>query len=155
MSMPSPAEALRVMLDNPDLFPAVRKDLDKQARALLKKQAKATRSAEMARAMTQALGEELVGIALEGLNVRDVAALLRRLDKHNDTLASLEPLAQRQHLAGLFTGARTAADPRRGARPIAPKKVAVIPERPVTEADKIMRHKSMGARRLPKAGSAS
>ncbi len=152
MTLPSPAQALRIMLDHPDVFPAVRKDLDKHARALLKKQVKATRSATAARAISDMLGEELTGVALEGLTVRDVTALLRRLDKHNDGVADLEPLAQRQLLSGLFTGEKSATAPRRGAKTAPPRKPAVIPDRPETEADKIMRHKSMGARRLSKLG---
>lgn len=144
-----PAEALRLMLDRPDLFGAVAKDLDKQARTLLKKQIRAVRTLAAARELAAALGGELLATGLDALSATDVGALLNRLDKGNEALADMAALAQRQHLAGLIEGR---LEPVKGRKPPARKLARPVPEGPVTEADRILQHKSMGARRKAKAG---
>lgn len=150
--LPKAAEALRLMLDRPELFAAVAKDLERQARALLKKQVKALRTADAAAELGGALGPSPLSIALEGLTLPEVAALLAKLDKHHEGLDALSPLAQRQHLAGLFDGTVKPVKPARAAPARKPPKEP--PPKPVTEGDKIMRHTSMGAHRKSKASAA-
>jgi hypothetical protein len=150
--LPKAADSLRVMLDRPELFQAVSKDLERNARALLKKQVKAVRSADAAAELGSALGADPLAIALEALTLPEVTALLAKLDKHHDGLDALSPLAQRQHLAGLFDGSLKPVKPSRATAARKPPKE--LPPKPVTEGDKIMRHTSMGARRKPKASAA-
>lgn len=155
MTDPRPADAIQVILDNPDLFRAVKKDLDRHARAMLKKQANSLRSAKSARALCGALGEELTAIALEGLTANQVRVLARRMDKHNDFFPEMATLDQRNHLMGLFTGEvmpeparakpeRSESDAPEREKPETEKDEP--PRQPLTEAQKIFSHKSMGAR---------
>ena len=150
MTDPHPADALQVILDNPDLFRAVRRDLDRHGRTMMKKQAVSLRSAKSARALCAALGEELTAIALESLTANQVRTLARRMDKHNPHLPEMPPLDQRNHLMGLFMGdVMPEAAPKRATKtaPDPPmRKTDDPPKPPLTEAQKIFGHKSMGAR---------
>ena len=150
MTDPRPADALQVILDNPDLFRAVRRDLDRHGRAMMKKQVVSLRSAKSARALCAALGEDLTAIALERLTANQVRTLARRMDKHNHHLSEMSPLDQRAHLMGLFTGdimpAPAPARTTKTASDAPARKTDDPPEPPLTEAQKIFGHKSMGAR---------
>lgn len=154
MTLPRPADALRHMLDQPEVFKAVQRDLDKHARNLLKKQVKAAKGVKSARAIHGVLGDDLIFVGLEQLSVRDVLILLKRLDRHNDGISDMPPLEQRNRLSALFTGKQQPEEAPRKSDRTAPSRPAPRqepPAQPVTEADKFFRHKSMGARR--KAGS--
>lgn len=157
MSAVRPAEAIQIILDNPDLFPSVKRDLDRYGRAMLKKQTKNSRSAKAARALTGAIGEELLAIALEQFSMNEVNVLTRKLDKHNTGFRTLSALDQRQHLKFLFTGeempAKATEKSLRSTSEPTPKEDA--PKTPLTEAQKIFGHKSMGARRKSKSGRAA
>jgi|GEM_PF-2987985 len=152
MNASRPADAIQVILDNPELFRAVNKDLDRHARAMLKKQANTLRSARSARALHGALGDELTALALEGLTANQVRTLVRRMDKHNDFFTEMTTLDQRNHLLGLFTGEvipePARARPERSASdaPERQREKDEPPRAPLTEAQKIFGHKSMGAR---------
>ena len=155
MTYRRPGDALAIMLANPDVFRTVARDLDKYGRSLMKKQVKASTTLTKARRVADALGDDLLPIGLDMLTVREVGILLKRLDRNHDGLSDLEPVDQRQHLMGLFDGrikpkgkpkkAQKTADDAEAETPPPPPQPE--PERPLTEAEKFFRHKSMGARR--------
>jgi len=88
------------------LFKDVKIDATKAARALVVKQIKApaTDLSEL-QALRRALGEETLGLVIDGMRDGEVKTMTTRLDKHNPELKAANAGWRRRHLLALANGA--------------------------------------------------
>jgi hypothetical protein len=105
-------EVLRRLGNQPDVFAAVRSEVDKAARALVVKCLK-TKSVgcDALHDIHKALGTEQFELVLDGLKDAEVKSILTRLDKHHPDLKQGAPTWRRQHLKALAEGSSNPSPP--------------------------------------------
>ena len=94
-----------------DTFAVVRADVDKQARALVVKCLKKAVGLNGLREIHHALGDEQIGLVIEGLKDAEVKSLLTRLDKHHPDVKNGTVNWRSRHLRALADGSSDPAPP--------------------------------------------
>lgn len=133
-------EVLRRIGKHPRLFADVRAEAGKAARALVARQLKTKSSnLQVLRDVYEALGSSALGLLLDGMSDREVAALVARWDTDQPETATAAE--RRKRLVALADGSAksAAAKPGKSKKPARPKKrTASSPAKPAPLASESM-----------------
>jgi hypothetical protein len=117
---------LREIGDHPEAFGGMGAVIAKTARELVVKRLKLkSLTVEEARAVRDAVGPDVFGSIIAGLNAANLKSVVARLDKHHPELKASTSEWQRQHLTALLDGI---AEPLQ--KSAKPKKAAAQPKAP-------------------------
>lgn len=119
----------------PELFPDIRPEVARTARALVVRQLKAKALPLVRlRQIRRALGAENFALIADGMSDAEIRALVARLDRHHPELKAASPEWCRAHLEGLAAGEEPAPRSGAGPEPAGPSPERALAKRPFAAA---------------------